>query len=318
MADKELHELTSWTPALTDITVFWWPAGWAEVKKSTFSSIKDLLKTSYDALYQAILVSGTNIKTLNGNSILWSGNLALPVLSDWNYTDATISSSGTVITINNGVVTNAKLANVASATFKGRTTVGTGSPEDMTATQATALLNTATTSLKGLLPASGWGTTNFLRADLTWTNPNEWTLLTSSSYTAWGTYDSWTLTTYDLYKIVISGTSSWSNTFLWLRLNNDASPSTYVTYSYNTGSTSLSSSSDWYYQILYHNSGIWWPFYWEYVMTGRDTALIWSSFAPISVGQTLAWGYKPIAVTSIQLSTIIAISGNIKIYGKNY
>lgn len=154
MADKELHELTSWTPALTDITVFWWPSGWAEVKKSTFSSIKDLLKTSYDALYQAILVSGTNIKTVNGNTLLWSGNLALPVLSDWNYTDATISSSGTVITINNWVVTNAKLANVSSATFKWRTTVGTGDPEDMTATQATALLNTATTSLKGLMSSA--------------------------------------------------------------------------------------------------------------------------------------------------------------------
>lgn len=243
---------------------------------------------------------------------------AMPALSDWDKGDIVVSGSGATWTVDSWVITNAKLANVASSTFKGRTTVGTGSPEDMTATQATALLNTATTSLKGLLPASGWGTTNFLRADLTWTNPNEWTLLTSSSYTAWGTYDSWTLTTYDLYKIVISGTSSWSNTFLWLRLNNDASPSTYVTYSYNAGSTSLSSSSDWYYQILSHNTGSWWPFYWEYVMTGRDTALIWSSFAPISVGQTLAWGYKPIVVTSIQLSTIITISGNIKIYGKNY
>lgn len=154
MSDKELHELTSWTPALTDITVFWWPSGWAEVKKSTFSSIKDLLKTSYDALYQAILVSGTNIKTLNGNTLLWSGDLSIPTLTDGDKGDITLSSSGTVWTIDNDVVTNAKMANVASATFKGRTTVGTGDPEDMTATQATALLNTATTSLKGLMSST--------------------------------------------------------------------------------------------------------------------------------------------------------------------
>lgn len=36
----------------------------------------------------------------------------------------------------------------------------------------TAALNVATSALKGLAPASGGGTTNFLRADLTWTAPS--------------------------------------------------------------------------------------------------------------------------------------------------
>ena len=40
-----------------------------------------------------------------------------------------------------GAVTNAKLADVATATIKGRTTAGTGDVEDLTATQARALLN---------------------------------------------------------------------------------------------------------------------------------------------------------------------------------
>ncbi len=73
--------------------------------------------------------------------------------------------------ITDDAVTNAKLANVATATFKGRTTAGTGDPEDLTATQATALLNAFTSSLKGLAPASGGGTANFLRADGTWAAP---------------------------------------------------------------------------------------------------------------------------------------------------
>jgi Protein of unknown function (DUF2793)/Repeat of unknown function (DUF5907) len=65
-------------------------------------------------------------------------------------------------------LTNAKLANVATATLKGRATAGTGSPEDLTGTQATALLDTFTSAAKGLAPASGGGTTNFLRADGAW------------------------------------------------------------------------------------------------------------------------------------------------------
>jgi Protein of unknown function (DUF2793) len=68
-------------------------------------------------------------------------------------------------------LTNAKLADVATATLKGRATAGTGSPEDLTGTQATALLDTFTTAAKGLAPASGGGTTNFLRADGTWAAP---------------------------------------------------------------------------------------------------------------------------------------------------
>jgi hypothetical protein len=68
-------------------------------------------------------------------------------------------------------LTNAKLADVASATLKGRTTAGTGAPEDLTGTQATALLDVFGSAAKGLAPASGGGTTNFLRADGTWAAP---------------------------------------------------------------------------------------------------------------------------------------------------
>jgi hypothetical protein len=68
-------------------------------------------------------------------------------------------------------VTNAKLANMATARIKGRTTAGTGDPEDLTAAQATALLNVFTNTEKGLAPASGGGTNNYLRADGTWAVP---------------------------------------------------------------------------------------------------------------------------------------------------
>ena len=86
--------------------------------------------------------------------------------------DVTGSGTGSfAATIANDSVSNAKLANVATSTIKGRVTAGTGDPEDLTGTQATTLLDAFTTSLKGLAPASGGGTTNYLRADGTWAQP---------------------------------------------------------------------------------------------------------------------------------------------------
>jgi hypothetical protein len=73
--------------------------------------------------------------------------------------------------INNNQVTLAKLADIATASFLGRTTAATGDPEVLTGTQATALLDVFSSTLKGLVPASGGGTTNFLRADGTWAAP---------------------------------------------------------------------------------------------------------------------------------------------------
>lgn len=68
-------------------------------------------------------------------------------------------------------VTLAKMADIATARFLGRVTAATGDPEALTGTQATTLLDTFTSALKGLAPASGGGTVNYLRADGTWASP---------------------------------------------------------------------------------------------------------------------------------------------------
>ncbi|MFN3992549.1 MAG: DUF2793 domain-containing protein [Tabrizicola flagellatus] len=88
-----------------------------------------------------------------------------------NHTGDVTSAGDGATTIAAGAVTNAKLASVATATIKGRASAGTGAPEDLSPTQATALLDTFTSGAKGLAPASGGGTTNFLRADGTWAAP---------------------------------------------------------------------------------------------------------------------------------------------------
>ena len=82
-------------------------------------------------------------------------------VADGDKGDITVSSSGTVWTVDDDTISNAKLANVATATFKGRTTAATGDPEDLTVAQALALM----------CSTSGGGTTNFLRADGTWAAP---------------------------------------------------------------------------------------------------------------------------------------------------
>ena len=64
------------------------------------------------------------------------------------------------------------LSNASADTFFGNPNGTTGAPSFMSATQATAALNVFTSSLNGLAPLSGGGTSNFLRADGTWAAPS--------------------------------------------------------------------------------------------------------------------------------------------------
>lgn len=65
-------------------------------------------------------------------------------------------------------LTPGSFANVTGPVFFGLNVAGPAAPFFMTATQATAVLNLFTPTLQGLVPASGGGTTNFLRADGNW------------------------------------------------------------------------------------------------------------------------------------------------------
>jgi hypothetical protein len=103
--------------------------------------------------------------------------------------DVTSAANSLALTIANNAVTNAKANDMAANTVKVNPTAATADPQDMsvptntfvgrlasniqtlTGTQATTLLDTFTSALKGLAPASGGGTTNFLRADGTWAAP---------------------------------------------------------------------------------------------------------------------------------------------------
>lgn len=85
--------------------------------------------------------------------------------------DVTTTAGAVATTIGNNKVTNAKLDDMPANTLKGNNTGSPADPIDLTATQATAMINTFTSSLKGLTPASGGGTSNYLRADGSWAVP---------------------------------------------------------------------------------------------------------------------------------------------------
>ena len=83
-----------------------------------------------------------------GSGLTLTGTtLTATSLGDGDKGDITVSSSGTVWTIDNAAVTLAKMANLATATFVGRTTAGTGVPEELSlATAKTMLSLTGTNS----------------------------------------------------------------------------------------------------------------------------------------------------------------------------
>ena len=69
-------------------------------------------------------------------------------------------------------VTFAKLSDIAQNTVFGRVAGGSGDPSALTATELTTIPNLFTATLKGLVPLSGGGTVNFLRADGAWADPS--------------------------------------------------------------------------------------------------------------------------------------------------
>jgi alpha-D-ribose 1-methylphosphonate 5-triphosphate synthase subunit PhnH len=92
-------------------------------------------------------------------------------IADADYGDITVSGSGAVWTIDNNVVTFAKMQDIATDRFLGRNTAASGDIEELTPAVATSMLDIFTDLLQGLVPASGGGTTAFLRADGTWIAP---------------------------------------------------------------------------------------------------------------------------------------------------
>ncbi len=138
----------------------------------TSSTISDFSEAVDDRV-NSLLIAGANITLTyddptNTLTIASSGG----GISDGDKGDITVSSSGAIWTVDAGAITLAKQANLAANSIQGNNTGSPATPIALTGTQTTAMLDVFTSSLKGLAPASGGGTTNFLRADGIWAAPS--------------------------------------------------------------------------------------------------------------------------------------------------
>lgn len=111
-------------------------------------------------------------------------------VSDGDKGDITVSASGATWTIDNNVVTYAKMQDVsATSRIMGRITAGAGDMEELTPTQATSLLNnfvgdSGSGGTKGLVPAPASGdASKFLKGDGTWgtAGGTTWTVHTTNA-----------------------------------------------------------------------------------------------------------------------------------------
>ena len=86
------------------------------------------------------VAAGANgqVLTMVSGAPAWANNYVHP-----NHTGDVTSVGDGAQTIAADAVTNTKLANMATQTIKGRTTAGTGDPEDLTAAQVRTILNVA-------------------------------------------------------------------------------------------------------------------------------------------------------------------------------
>lgn len=151
------------------------------VKGATSFGLNIKPNETYTAQRTLNIVTGnaSRFLTMNGDATISGTNTGDQTITLTG--DATGSGTGSfATTIASDAVTNAKMANMATQTIKGRTTAGTGDPEDLTATQATEILNAFTGDsgaggVKGLVPAPSAGdaaASKFLKADGTWSAPS--------------------------------------------------------------------------------------------------------------------------------------------------
>lgn len=161
MANKTVDQLTSSTPTVDDLTISYDNADTSELKKTTWQAVRDLFKTYFDTIY-ASLSGATFTGDINvpdeAYGAGWNGSTEVPTknalydkietisggwVSDGDKWDITVSSSGTVWTIDNGAVTEAK------QTLSDNTT------------------NNFSTTKHGYVP-KGTNVGNFLKDDWTW------------------------------------------------------------------------------------------------------------------------------------------------------
>jgi hypothetical protein len=155
------------------------------VSSITINSTNGFAGTSSGGTTPALTISTTVTGILYGNGTSVAAAVAgnFPTLNQsttGTAANVTATSNSTITTLSalslpfsqlSGQATLAQLPSIANDTVLGNVAGSTTTPTALTQTQLTTLINSFTSSLSGAAPASGGGTTNFLRADGTWAAP---------------------------------------------------------------------------------------------------------------------------------------------------
>lgn len=123
---------------------------------------------------RTLTAPGAGITISNANGI--SGNPTFALANDLGAveglgTTGIVRRTGVDAWSAGTLVTHAEMETVANSRIIGRQSLGTGAREALTGTQVTAMLDNFTSGAKGLVPPSGGGTVNYMRADGTWAEP---------------------------------------------------------------------------------------------------------------------------------------------------
>jgi hypothetical protein len=111
------------------------------------TALLDTVTSSLKGLAPASAGGTVNFLRADGT---WAAPPAGGGIADGNKGDITLSGTGTVMTINAGIVTNAKAATMPTLTVKGNNTGATAAPLDLTVAQTKTLLAIANTDVSGL------------------------------------------------------------------------------------------------------------------------------------------------------------------------
>lgn len=122
-----------------------------------------ILKSTTSTGALTIAVAG-DFPTLNQNTTGTASNIT----GTTNSTITTLSALSLPHTQLSGQATLAQLPSIGSNTVLGNVTGGSAVPTALSQAQLTATVNNFTSILSGTVPASGGGTTTYLRADGTW------------------------------------------------------------------------------------------------------------------------------------------------------
>ncbi len=109
--------------------------------------------------------------TMGGDCTFSQPNITCIKTSGVSFATSATTDTTSASNITSGTLSISRLPSLAAHSYIGNNTGSSGASAAITTTQLTADLNAFTSSLKGLVPASGGGTTNFLRADGTFAAP---------------------------------------------------------------------------------------------------------------------------------------------------